>query len=133
MGSAPGVATLYRLTPSGQAWSAAVLFCACAAYCIGLWSGGRRTLPMQTWQLRLTTTAGAAVGLAAASLRFVACWAGPALALAAYLALRPLGEGRWAVALLAVNYAWALVDRDGALLQDRLAGTRLSVAAPRPD
>ena len=37
---------------------------------------------------------------------------------------------RRALALLAVNYAWALVDRDRQYLQDRIAGTRLFVLPP---
>jgi uncharacterized RDD family membrane protein YckC len=55
----------------------------------------------------------------------MAAWIGPACAIAAYLALRPYGQGRWAALLLAVNYAWALVDRDRTFLHDRLAGTTL--------
>ena len=60
-----------------------------------------------------------------AAVRYVAGWIGPACAIAGYLALRPYGHRRWALALLAVNYAWALVDRDRRFLHDRLAGTRL--------
>jgi uncharacterized RDD family membrane protein YckC len=55
----------------------------------------------------------------------VAGWIGPAYAIAGYLALRPYGHRRWALALLAVNYAWAFIDRDRRFLHDRLAGTRL--------
>ncbi len=71
------------------------------------------------------TTGGAAVTLERAAVRYVAGWIGPACAIAGYLALRPYGHGRWALALLAVNYAWAWVDRDRRFLHDRLAGTRL--------
>jgi hypothetical protein len=39
--------------------------------------------------------------------------------------LRPLGHGRWALAALALNYAWAFVDMDRQFLHDRIAGTRL--------
>ena len=60
-----------------------------------------------------------------AAWRFVAWWIGPGLALGAYMALQPLGFGSWALPLLAVNYAWALVDRERQFLHDRLAGTRL--------
>jgi uncharacterized RDD family membrane protein YckC len=58
-------------------------------------------------------------------LRYLAFWIGPALALAAYAAAQPAGLGRYAVALVALNYAWALVDRDRQFLHDRLAGTHL--------
>jgi uncharacterized RDD family membrane protein YckC len=105
--------------------SFATLFALWGAYCTWLWSGRRRTLPMQTWQLRLRTADGGEVGPARAAGRYLAWWLGPALAVAAYLALRPYGLGRWALALLALNYAWALVDRDRQFLHDRLARTQL--------
>ena len=50
---------------------------------------------------------------------------GVSVLIAAYLALRPYGHRRWALALLAANYVWAWVDRDRRFLHDRLAGTRL--------
>ena len=117
--------TLVLPRPGARAVSFACLFAAFGAYCIWLWSGGRRTLPMRTWGLALMTTAGAAVSAERAAVRYVAGWIGPACAIAGYLALRPYGHRRWALALLAANYAWALVDRDRRFLQDRLAGTRL--------
>jgi uncharacterized RDD family membrane protein YckC len=115
---------------SARAISFACLFAVFGAYCAWLWSGGRRTLPMRTWGLALVTTAGAAVSAERAAVRYVAGWIGPACAIAGYLALRPYGDRRWALALLAVNYAWALVDRDRRFLHDRLAGTRLVRADP---
>jgi hypothetical protein len=127
-GATPAPA-LYLPTPAARAWSGAALFAACAAYCIGLWSGGRRTLPMATWRLALRTAAGERVPPRQAAVRFLACGVGPALALAAWVALQPWGLGRWAVALLAANYVWALGDPDREFLQDRIAGTRLVLAA----
>jgi uncharacterized RDD family membrane protein YckC len=112
-------------SPGARAVSFGCLFAVFGAYCIWLWSGGRRTLPMRTWRLTLVTPAGAPVSLKRAALRYVAGWIGPACAIAAYLALRPYGHRRWAAALLAVDYAWAFVDRDRRFLHDRLAGTRL--------
>ncbi|MDQ2963441.1 MAG: RDD family protein [Pseudomonadota bacterium] len=120
----------YLMTRPARAVSGAVVFAVCGVYCIGLWSGGRRTLPMKTWRLALRSTAGALVPAQAAMLRYFACWIGPVLAVAGYLALAPLGHSRWALALLALNYAWALVDRDRQYLQDRTARTRLVVAPP---
>ena len=125
-------ATHYLPTPGARAWSGGVLLAACAVYCIGQWSNGRRTLPMATWGLALRTATGGRVSPRRASLRFLACGIGPALALAAAVALQPAGWGSWALPLLAVNYAWALFDPDRQFLQDRIAGTRLTVrAAPR--
>lgn len=126
---APGTAyasrTLVLPAPSARAISFACLFAAAGAYCSWLWSGGRRTLPMRTWGIALVTSEGAAVSPGRAAVRYLAAWIGPACAIAAYLAMRPYGHRRWAAALLAVNYAWALLDPDRRLLHDRLAGTRL--------
>lgn len=121
--TASGAPALPR--PGARAVLFACLFAVFGAYCIWLWSDGRRTLPMRTWGLTLVTTAGAAVSLERAATRYVAGWVGPACAIVVYLALRPYGHRRWALALLAVNYVWALVDRDRRYLHDRLAGTRL--------
>ena len=120
----------YLMSRAARAASGALLFGVCGAYCVGLWSGGRRTLPMKTWRIALRSAGGAAVSPQTAMLRYFACWIGPAFALGGYVALAPLGHGRWAMALVAVNYAWALVDRDAQYLQDRIAGTRLLAVAP---
>ena len=116
------------LTPAAQAISFGCLFAFLGAYCVWGWSGGRRTLPMKTWRLAMESIEGTPVSLSRAALRYAACWIGPALAIGAYVELRPLGYGRWAVALLAVNYAWALVNSDRQFLHDRVAGTRMVVA-----
>jgi len=115
------------LTPTAQAISFGCLFAVFGAYFAWGWSNGRRTLPMKTWRLAMETSGSAPVGISRAALRYVACWIGPGLAIVVYAGLRPLGYGRWAVALLAVNYAWALVNCDRQFLQDRIAGTRLVV------
>jgi uncharacterized RDD family membrane protein YckC len=85
---------------------------------------------MKTWRLGLGRAGGAPVPPQTAMLRYFACWIGPAFAIAGYFALAPVGHGRWALALVAVNYAWALVDRDRQYLQDRMARTRLFVVPP---
>lgn len=103
----------------------ACLLCASGAYCIWLWSGGRRSLPMRTWRVALRTAVGRDVSPARAAARYLFGWIGPAAAIAAYLALRPSGHARWAAALLALNYAWSLIDPDRRYLHDRLAATRL--------
>jgi uncharacterized RDD family membrane protein YckC len=116
------------LRPAAQAISFGCLLAAFAAYCAWGWSDGRRTLPMKTWRLAMESTSGTPVSLSRAALRYVACWIGPGLAIAADAGMRPLGYSRWAVALLAVNYVWALVNADRQFLQDRVAGTRLVIA-----
>jgi len=77
-----------------QLFLAAVL----AAYFLWCWLRGGQTLAMKTWRIRLT-----GVTPRKALMRF-------ALA----ILLVPTGVG----------LLWALVDRDGQFLHDRLAGTR---------
>ena len=113
------------LSPGARATLFVALFVLYAGYSAWLSSGGRRTLPMQTWRLALRTGQGAPPSVARALGRYLAWWIGPACALGAYLALRPLGYGRWALAALAINYVWALIDADRQFLHDRMAGTRL--------
>jgi uncharacterized RDD family membrane protein YckC len=69
------------------------------------WSRGRRTLAMKTWHLHLETEDGCALTSGHALLRYF--WSWPSVLLG--------GVGLW----------WALVDRDGRFLHDRLAHTRL--------
>ena len=116
---------LALLSPAARATSFVALFTLYGAYCVWLSSGGRRTLPMQTWHLALRTAEDGAPSPARALGRYFAWWVGPACAIGAYLALRPSGHGRWALAALAINYAWALIDADRQFLHDRIAGTRL--------
>jgi uncharacterized RDD family membrane protein YckC len=107
--------------------SFALIFAAGALYFGWSWSGGRRTLAMKTWKIGLERRDGSRVDGRTALLRYVAAWIGPALALAAYVALRPFDLGAHAAALLALNFAWAIVDPERQFLHDRMAGTRLVV------
>lgn len=75
------------------------------AYFVWQWRRGGQTLAMRTWRIRLVTREGAAPGLRHALARFLFALAG---ALAA-----------------GVGFLWALVDREGLFLHDRLAGTRI--------
>ncbi len=125
IGTPAATGQLTLLSPAASAVSFGALFTLYGAYCVWLSSGGRKTLPMQTWHLALRTSDDAQPGAARALARYLAWWIGPACAAGAYLALHPFGHGRWALAALAVNYAWALVDTDRQFLHDRIAGTRL--------
>jgi uncharacterized RDD family membrane protein YckC len=118
------------LRPGAQAISLGSLFVMLGLYCAWGWSDGRRTLPMKTWRIAMESGTGGRVGIKRAALRYAAGWIGPALAIVAYALLRPSGYGRWAIALLAFNYAWALFNADRQFLHDRIAGTRLIVALP---
>jgi uncharacterized RDD family membrane protein YckC len=108
-----------------RALSLAIVFGAGAAYCVASWSGGRRTLPMKTWRIALVRREGTPVDRHTAFTRYLCAWIGPALALAGFLALRPLGAGAPAACLVAVNFRGALVDPDRQFLHDRIAGTRI--------
>lgn len=80
---------------------------------------------MKTWRLSLEGADGSAVAPARAILRYAAWWIGPALALAAAVALRGVAHPAWALPLLGVNYAWTFFDPARLFLHDRIAGTRL--------
>jgi uncharacterized RDD family membrane protein YckC len=102
-----------------------VLFSVLALYFVWSWTGGRRTLPMKTWRMRVALPDGGQPGTRTALLRYLSAWVGPVLALGAYLALRDMGLGRLALVFLAFNFLWALIDPDRRFLHDRLAGTRV--------
>jgi len=81
------------------------LIAVAAAYFVWQWRRGGQTLAMKTWRLRVVTRAGTPLSLRHAVSRFVFALAGCALAGAGFL--------------------WALVDREGLFLHDRLADTRI--------
>ncbi|MEO8741467.1 MAG: RDD family protein [Casimicrobiaceae bacterium] len=116
---------------AGRALSFACLLLGFGAYFTWLWSDGRQTLAMRTWRLQLATSAGTAVNARRAALRYAAWWIGPLFALGASVALRTAGQARWAIALLGLNYAWALIDRNRQFLHDCIAGTLLLRSAAR--
>jgi uncharacterized RDD family membrane protein YckC len=111
---------LYVLPPASRAFLLFYYVAVTGAYCVGFWSGGRRTLPMKTWGLALVRPDGVAIDVRLATQRFAAGWIGPAAGLAGYAAL-----GRWGFALGLVNHAWGWVDPDRQFLHDRIAGTRI--------
>ncbi|MCU0840348.1 MAG: RDD family protein [Thiobacillaceae bacterium] len=103
--SFPVVSLLPHLPPP---WSRlayqAYLLLVLGAYFVWCWRRGQ-TLAMKTWRIRLVSVAGTAPTRAQAWLRY---------------ALAVLGLLAGGIGLL-----WALWDRDGQFLHDRLAGTRL--------
>jgi uncharacterized RDD family membrane protein YckC len=85
-----------------QAWIVVVL----GLYYTWFWTRGGQTLPMRTWHMRLVRASdGGPVNPGRAAHRF------------AIAVLGGLAAG--------LGFAWALVDRDGQFLHDRLAGTAL--------
>lgn len=75
-----------------------------AAYFVWSWSRGGQTLAMQTWRIKLTTASGEALSASQAMKRYV---------LASFL--------------FGLTFIWALFDRDGQYLHDRLSGNKLSL------
>ncbi|OGA22482.1 MAG: hypothetical protein A3I02_03300 [Betaproteobacteria bacterium RIFCSPLOWO2_02_FULL_67_26] len=76
-----------------------------AVYFVWQWRRGGQTLAMKTWRLRLVTRDGTGLTWGRAITRFLFVLPGTLL----------LGAG----------FLWALVDRDGLFLHDRLAGTKI--------
>jgi len=81
------------------------LFLVLGAYFMACWCRGGRTLPMQTWKMRVVGRDNLPIGVGRAALRYVLAW--PSLL------------------LLGVGVFWAFFDRDRQFLHDRLAGTRI--------
>jgi uncharacterized RDD family membrane protein YckC len=74
-------------------------------YFVWCWHQGGQTLPMKTWGLRLVCKDGGPLSIQRGTLRYLlAC-------------LSVLCAG--------IGFFWALIDRDGQFLHDRLAGTRI--------
>jgi len=115
---------------TGRVLEFCALFAVGALYCVWSWSGGRRTLAMKTWRLRLVCADGSSPDRRTALLRYVAAWLGPLFAVLAYAALRPAGLGAHALWLVGFNFLWAFVDRERRFLHDRIAGTWIVLDRP---
>lgn len=74
-------------------------------YFVWQWRWGGQTVAMKTWRIRVVTAAGESIELSRAVCRFLLATAGTLF----------FGTGM----------IWALFDRDGQFLHDRLAGTRI--------
>jgi len=94
-----------RLAGAGRVLFQVYLFLVLGIYFVACWSRGGRTLPMQTWRMRLVRRDGGRVEVGRAALRYGLAW----------LSLLVFGAG----------FVWAWVDRDRQFLHDRLAGTRI--------
>ena len=87
----------------------AYLLLVAGVYLTWFWHRGGQTLAMKTWRIRLVGSSGAVGGLGQAWLRYVIAVPG--------------------LAAFGFGFLWALWDRDRQFLHDRLAGTRLVIAA----
>jgi uncharacterized RDD family membrane protein YckC len=74
-------------------------------YLVWSWTGGRRTLAMRTWRIRLVNRDGGVPSLRTALVRYVCAVAG--------------------IAACAAGLLWPVIDPEHQFLHDRIAGTRL--------
>lgn len=81
------------------------LFLLLMLYFVWFWLNGGQTLAMKTWKIRVANIDGRRLRPGQALLRYMAAW--------------------FSLGLAGVGVLWALVDRDGQFLHDRIAGTRL--------
>lgn len=79
----------------------------CTGYFVWQWIHGGQTLPMKTWRIRLESSDDHPLRLAQTMLRAL-------LAVIGY-------------ACLGISVVWAIADKDGQFLHDRLSGTRLVI------
>lgn len=75
------------------------------AYFAWCWLNGGQTLPMKTWKLRIIATEDTALRPLQAVLRYLAAWP--------------------SILFFGFGVFWALFDKDGQFLHDRIAGTRI--------
>lgn len=74
-------------------------------YFVWCWLNGGQTLPMKTWKLRLVSSEGARLRPLQAVLRYLAAWP--------------------SILFFGAGIFWAIFDKDGQFLHDRIAGTRI--------
>ena len=122
---APSARTLQLPSVPARAFTFLALFAVGALYFVASWTGGRRTLAMKTWRLRLVGPDGAPPDRQRALQRYLAGGSARRWPWPRTCALRPFGLSAHVVWLVAFNWLWALIDRDRRFLHDRIAGTRL--------
>lgn len=123
-----GILTGQRHALEGTLGLQLLVFMALGIYFVVLWTRGGQTLAMQTWQVRLVTADGQALGKPRALLRYLLSWLWfvPALAIARWTGLQ--GALPIAGALLAGVLGYAALSYlhpQRQFLHDAICGTRL--------
>lgn len=79
------------------------LFIVLGAYFLWYWNHGGQTLAMQTWKLQISTPSGTSPSMQFLVLRYLLAWP--------------------SILFYGVGLIWALFDREGQFLHDRIVGT----------
>ncbi|MGB3742152.1 MAG: RDD family protein [Castellaniella sp.] len=106
-----------------------VLFIAIGVYFVTCWRRGGQTLPMKTWDIRLTDRGGRPVSTGRMLLRYVLLWPLPLLSALliggiAHLSGWPAIDTLIVLAPFSI-FIWTWIDPQGQFLHDRLLGTEL--------
>lgn len=128
-----GIATDQRHALVGTLGLRIAVFVVLGLYFVWFWTRHGQTLPMRTWQLRLVTVHGQAVGRLRATVRYVLCWVWvlPALATVHFNGMAGSGRTFFAVCAGVLLYAaLAFSRRDRQFWHDVLCGTRIVPTAP---
>ena len=110
----------------------AFLLAVFASYFLWCWLRGGQTLAMKAWRIRVTAPGYERLPPRLALLRFAYATVLLGVFLAA-IAAAFVHRNPWlafaSLAVSGIGLGWALLDRDGQFLHDRLAGTRLEMVS----
>ncbi len=112
------------------------LFLAIGIYFLACWRRGGQTLPMKTWNIRLTDRGGSPLRGTRMLLRYLLLWPLPLLAALAIAGLsRATGWSSFDLLIVGAPFTIFLrtwIDPQGQFLHDRLLGTELHDLRPAP-
>ena len=112
----------------------AFLFLVIGVYFIACWRRGGQTLPMKTWNIRLTDRGGRPLTGSRMLLRYLLLWPVPLLtALLVGSLSRATGWASFDLLIVCAPFAaflWTWIDPQGQFLHDRLLGTELRDLRP---
>lgn len=112
------------------------LFLAIGIYFLACWRRGGQTLPMKTWNIRLTDRGGSPLRGTRMLLRYLLLWPLPLLAALAIAGLsRATGWSSFDLLIVGAPFTiflWTWIDPQGQFLHDRLLGTELHDLRPAP-